>query len=573
MEEKKTERRKRRYWRLLVGFFGCMLLFTILSRVVDSYEVARVETALPARSPVTKTVEGTGAVEAGDLTGVPVEAGLAVGKLAAGPGVKVKAGEPLFYYDGPSMEEKRKDVLAQITGLELKIRQEQLGAVAYEGVTKAELADQALDAANRELTRQREKTGEAVRTHDENLVRLKEYYDKRLALSDEELIRQSQDDYNQSQNEYDTVQMNQEAEIQSLERKIRDTEKKIERLEGQEDADEEKLEELRDALEEYEDQLDLAEEKWDLAVIQAEDDKDRKEEIYNRSRSEITGAKLTLQETYENAVRAEEDALKAAMEAEQKAADAVAAAAQNAENARRDDNAHALTADQQKQLAELRCRDTELELSKQREILQKLDGLIAAGGMAAAPCDGTVTLSEVEQGKKLTGEERVLLSTGELVFSGAFDRDEDGVVNEGDEVSVKFEGEQASAMLTAERVDLVTDSDTGTFTARVPAGAAVLGTKGSFTCAKRTEAFNTVIPLSGLRKDITGYFCLVMQSRNAILGEKFRAERVDVKLLYSGDTAAAVEGPLMDGDLVISRSDRVVNEGDRVRPVTDTEGE
>ena len=56
---------------------------------------------------------------------------------------------------------------------------------------------------------------------------------------------------------------------------------------------------------------------------------------------------------------------------------------------------------------------------------RQLEELIAAGGMVAAPCDGTVTLAEVEQGKKLTGEERFFLSSGDLVFEGSFDRDED----------------------------------------------------------------------------------------------------------------------------------------------------
>ena len=59
------ERRKKIYRRLLLGFFGCMLFFTIVSRIVDSYQVAKVETDFPAPGAVVKTVEGTGIVEAG----------------------------------------------------------------------------------------------------------------------------------------------------------------------------------------------------------------------------------------------------------------------------------------------------------------------------------------------------------------------------------------------------------------------------------------------------------------------------------------------------------------------------
>ena len=549
-----------------------MLFFTVVSRVVDSYQVAKVETSIPERGMVVKTVKGSGTVEAGELTGVRVEEGLLAGKITAGPGTKVKEGDPLFYYDSQSMEEKQKMLLTEIRTLELKLEQERLGAERYDGVSDTELAQQALTAAGQTLARQKEKTGKAAAEHDAELARLKEYYDKRLELSDEELVSQSREDYNRSQNEYDAAQLDQESEIRRIERKLEDTRRKLERLQEKEDADEEEIEELKDLLDEYEEELDLAEEKWDLTIIRAEDDRDRKEEIYNRSQREITSARLALQETYENAVTEVEKRLEAALEEEQNAADAVNAAALAVDNARRNDHAQKLTAEQAKQLAELRCRETELKLAEQRELLQELEELIAADGMVAAPCDGTVTLAEVEQGKKLAGTERFLLSSGDLVFKGSFNRDEDGNVGEGDEVSVRFDGEQRSVALTADQVDLVTSGETGTFLAKVSAGEASLGSKGDYECVKRTDIYSTVIPLKSLRKDTSGYFCLVLQKRNTILGEEYRAVRADVELLFSGDSVAAVQGSFASEDRIISGSDRVVNVGDRVRPLSSAGG-
>ncbi|MEW4412948.1 hypothetical protein [Clostridium sp. AN503] len=572
MENKKAERQKRIYRRLLLGFFCCMLFFTVMSRIVDSYRVAKVETSLPEKRIVVKTVKGTGTVEAGELTGIQVTEGLLAGKVEAGPGAKVKEGEPLFYYDSLSMADKQKMLLTEISSLELKLEQERLGAERYDGVSDTELARQSLAAAEKNLARQREKTRKAAAEHDAELTRLREYYDKRLELSDEELISQSREDYNRSQNEYDTAQLDQEAEIRRIKRKLEDTRRKLERLEAKEDADQSEIEELYDLLDEYEEELDLAEEKWDLTIIQAEDDMDRKEEIYNRSQREITSARLALQETYENAVSAADKSLETALEEEQGAADAVNAAALAVDNAKKNDHAQKLTAEQAVQLAELRCRETELALTEQRELLWELEELIAAGGMVAAPCDGTVTLAEVEQGKKLTGEERFFLSSGDLVFEGSFDRDEDGNVSEGDEVNVHFDGEQRSVALTASQVDLVTSGETGTFLAKVPEGGASLGSRGSFECIKRTDVYNIVIPLNSLRKDMSGYFCLVLQNRNTILGEEYRAARVDVELLFSGDTVAAVQGTFTSEDRIISGSDRVVNVGDRVRPLSSAGG-
>ena len=89
MENKKAEKQKRIYRRLLLGFFCCMLFFTVMSRIVDSYRVAKVETSLPEKGIVVKTVKGTGTVEAGEVTGIRVTEGLLAGKGEAGPGAAV----------------------------------------------------------------------------------------------------------------------------------------------------------------------------------------------------------------------------------------------------------------------------------------------------------------------------------------------------------------------------------------------------------------------------------------------------------------------------------------------------
>lgn len=577
----KKNRQKFIYQRLLILFFICMLFFTVLSRIVDTYQVAKVDTAYPAQGPITKTVEGTGVVEAGETTGVHLIKGLSVGKLLAGPGTAVKEGEPLFYYDGVSMTEQRKALLKDIRKLELSNEQERLGAVSYEGVTGTELALQELANVNRDLDSQRGKTAQAVLEHDENLKRLKSYYEERLKLSEEELVNQSRSDFYQSRNEYDTAQLDRDKEIRDIKRKIKDTQKKLDKLQGSgtgegsggdEDADAEKLSELEDLLARYEEDLDMASEKWDLTLTQAADNADDKEDIYARATREINSAKLALRENYETAVKQEEKNLEAALETETKATQAAETAAQAVENAKRDDAASQLNKEQTVRLSELRCQSGQLDLEEKKEEFKVIDELINSGGAVTAPRDGTVAAAEIEQGKEISGSERLLLSSGALIFKGTFDRSEDGGISARDEVDIKLEGEQKSITIEAEQVDLVTSEDKGTFTGALASGVASLGAKASFVCIKKTDLYNTVIPLRSLRKDTTGDFCLVVRAQKGILGEEYKAVRVDLTLLYSGDTSAAVEGPLMSEDRVISGSDRIVNAGDRVRPVTDIGG-
>ena len=65
-----------------------------------------------------------------------------------------------------------------------------------------------------------------------------------------------------------------------------------------------------------------------------------------------------------------------------------------------------------------------------------------------------------------------------------------------------------------------------------------------------------------------GYYCLVVRSRQSILGEEFRAERVDVQLLYQGSQEAAIEGSIFEHDTIIVGENQTIREGVRVRPVS-----
>lgn len=77
-----------------------------------------------------------------------------------------------------------------------------------------------------------------------------------------------------------------------------------------------------------------------------------------------------------------------------------------------------------------------------------------------------------------------------------------------------------------------------------------------------------MIPLSALRKDMKGYYCLVARPVSTILGEEFRAERVNVEVLFRGREEAAVDGPVFDTDKVITGENKAIGEGSRVRPVS-----
>lgn len=562
--------RYRKIYRVLFAvFFVAMFLFTILSRILDSYNVPKVSTAYPRQSGVVSTVSGDGVVEAEEMKRIPAMEGLVVERVEAGPGAEVKKGDPLFYYEADSLLKKRSELVKEIRKLELANEAERLGVTSHEGVTNVELAAQELQAAARAFERQQEKTRQAQEEYAVNMEELETYYDKRLDLTEEELLEQSRLDYHKSMDAYDTLQMERDADLKSIGRKIKDTEKKIRKLEDKEDpgeADEERLEELELLLEQYEADLELADDKWDLALEQAEDDRNFKEDIFDRADRGSDLTRLELEENYKSAAGQEEKNLEAALEKEKDSGLLLEKAQQALENAKRNDQAKALNEDQARRLSELHCQSAQLDIDEKKEELKDIEELIGNGGAVTAPVDGITALSELETGKKTAGTERFLLSVGSLRLKGSFDQEENPI-SAGDEVEARLDSGELPITAVVTLVDLVTDGKERAFYAKLPKGKGTLGQSISYECIKKTDLMPTVIPSSAVRKDTNGEYCLVLRTYKTIMGEEYRAARVDLKLVFKGDSQTAVEGPLTQDDRVITASDRVVTAGDRVRPI------
>ena len=494
------EDRKRRIYRgALAAFFAVMALFTVLSRIVDARETAKVKLTYASRGNVTKTVRGSGTVEAGAEIGIRLTPGLRVGEITALPGAFVREGDLLFCYTEASILERLEEVGKEIRRLELEMEQETIRANSFQGVTEAEAAEQALGFARKEQERLSRKEREANAEYERQAERLRSYYKKRLDLSEEELIRASYGDYAMSRTDYKSAKMDRESRVKEIERNIKETETARKRLEkkrekAQEKADsedatdadaaallqiEEEIEDCEERLEELSEDLEDTKDQMDLKVERAREEMEEKEDIYDRAGEEADSARLALKESYENGLRQEFNLVKSAGDAREAADRAVEAALVELENARKNDRARELTAEQARRLAALQNEARRLDLEDLKEEQAALTALLDAGG------------------------------------------------------------------------------------------AAMLGQKASFEVKRNGEIYNTVIPAAALRKDTEGWYCLAARRQKTILGEEYRAVRIDLRLLLAGDASAAVEGALSAEEPVITGSDRVVNAGDRVRPMSE----
>lgn len=106
----------------------------------------------------------------------------------------------------------------------------------------------------------------------------------------------------------------------------------------------------------------------------------------------------------------------------------------------------------------------------------------------------------------------------------------------------------------------------GSFYAFLNENEAVYGSEVSYEINRQTEsAYKQVLPLSAVRKDVDGTYCLVAEKEETILGAEYKAKRIPVTVAEKDGTHAAVTSTLTDEDKVIVGSSKEIAPEDKVR--------
>lgn len=89
------------------------------------------------------------------------------------------------------------------------------------------------------------------------------------------------------------------------------------------------------------------------------------------------------------------------------------------------------------------------------------------------------------------------------------------------------------------------------------------GERVNVTVKEDGELYDTLIPAEALCKDAAGYYVLVLQENDSVLGEGYKARRMSVDLLESDESYCAVRG-LPTDELVIIASTGEIADGSNV---------
>lgn len=569
MTEKDKERKRTRiYRRCLAGFFLVIFVCTLISRIYDSITVPKVLCQRMKEKSVEHVITGTGLVRETGQIFYRIEPGLRVGSVEVDPGSRVEEGQVLFAYDLVSLKENQELRQQELEKLRLQLEREILSGETYSQVTETELAAWELHLAERALEEGRQEHEEKYEKHLQELERLKKEYEQKRDRTREELWIQQDEEEEAARQELRSAKNSRDSDLREARRKVSDLEEERKEMEDKEDGGKE-LARVERELDRAREDLEALEEDWEDRIDGAESRMDLIEDRSERISFGETSTQEALWETYEASVRQQE----ADWEEQEKNLKSlereVEKARWNMEIASKRDESARLDKEQKKRMSLLARQELELDIKEKEQELRKLQALVQDQGQVLADRKGTVVEQEVLAGKTASGQERLSLADGSFCFEGEFEKEEQKVAV-GDCLTVSIPGSDRNMEAVIEEIRLV--GEKGVFRAGFSEEGLALGTVTGYECRKQSDIYRQVIPIQALRKDTKGYYCLVARPRKAILGEEFRAERVDVRVQYEGNTEVAVEGGILASDPIIVRGNQVIQAGDRVR-VVETLGE
>lgn len=502
----KEKMKKKKFWgQMLAGFFVLMIVCTFVSRAADSLTVPKAQVKAPAPGHLEYKIEGSGSVKASEGTLVTLPEKLRVSQVLEA-GTLVEAGTPVCVCDMEELQKVLEEEQAELQKLVLQLAQEQKTGAPDQITPQTYSAGKALDLARSQ-------------------------YDD--ALAEAENLRQRKE---------------QESEARRQEAETKKQELAEELAAMGEEADPElkaSYDERMNALDEANDLKDQS----DQAEIQAQDDK----------AESMRQALLQAENAYDIAQKEDENS----SANRQKAKDA----------------------------SNLVQQGLQVDIEQQQKKVDRLNAVAAAQGQIQSPVKGSISETNLKEGMVTSGQEYMRIGTGGYRFQASADSKDLELLKTGDEIIIQFQGKtnKTKAKIT-QLIAAGEDEDgnqinqqgnqtdgqnsagsgsmnsTGKIIAELQEGDYAEGMQGEYSIDKKSDIrYNWVLPVSAVREDQGGAYCLVAKKKSTILGEEYVAERVNLTKKAKDVNQIAVEGVLTDDTKVIIESTKEIEEGDRLQ--------
>lgn len=555
--------------RFTVGFLIVMVIFTFLSRALDSVTIARVQTGYGKQGSVSYRITGEGTFEADRLSYRPLPEGMRVDTILARPGDVVQAGDTILTLQMEPLQEKREELAVALRQAELALEQERLSGREIPRVTQEMLALQQMEVDQRALELGRQDLADAQEEYDQNVDALRLEYDRLADRSEDEIRQDARNALKSARRVYDAAKLDRDSAVKRAEREVREKQKKLDRLNAQEDPSEEAVADAEEALAAAEEDLELVKEEQDILVEEAKASLRSAEEDYDDRSYDTLKVQEDCKKAYEDGVKAEDEKLALAQRKVLELEEALRQSGQNLENARITDAGTRSEEEKTREISRLRQESMELDLEQKRRSLAKVEELISREGAVTAVSRAVVAGLDLQEGGLLGAADQIRLAEGRMLFRAQVDKEEAALLAQGQRMSLKRTGEAKELNAVVESVDRLSEDGKCTVSASLAEGEGWLGETCSFTVVLQSGVYPMVIPIEALREDTIGYFCLAVQPEKTILGEELTAVRVNVEVLEKSSTSAAVSGAVTSVTPLVLSSNKSVSPGDRVRGVTE----
>lgn len=555
--------------RFTVGFLIVMVIFTFLSRALDSVTIARVQTGYGKQGSVSYRITGEGTFEADRLSYRPLPEGMRVDTILARPGDVVQAGDTILTLQMEPLQEKREELAVALRQAELALEQERLSGREIPRVTQEMLALQQMEVDQRALELGRQDLADAQEDYDQNVEALRLEYDRLAGRSEDEIRQDAKEALKSARRVYDAAKLDRDSAVKRAEREVREKQKKLDRLNTQEDPSEEAVADAEEALAAAEEDLELAKEEQDILVEEAKASLRSAEEDYDDRSYNTLKAQEDCKKAYEDGVKAEDEKLAQAQRRVLELEEALRQSGQNLENARITDAGTRSEEEKTREISRLRQESMELDLEQKRRSLAKVEELISREGAVTAVSRAVVAGLDLQEGGLIGAADQIRLAEGRMLFQAQVDKEDAALLAQGQRMSLKRTGEAKELNAVVESVDRLSEDGKCTVSASLAEGDGWLGETCSFTVVLQSGVYPMVIPIEALREDTIGYFCLAVQPEKTILGEELTAVRVNVEVLEKSSTSAAVSGAVTGATPLVLSSNKSVSPGDRVRGVTE----
>ncbi len=555
------------------GFLAVMLVFTILSRAAAGAAMARVETVKISTGTIEHRVSGNGRVEAGKETVVYTESGQRVEEVCVREGQTVESGDVLFRISLSELDEQitaarqnMEKARLQIQDIRNRRNQEQqdqatarnraaedYDRAVLQGEQSAAEAKSAWDAAEQAL---RDFTGssdvgmfgdrkeEAAGCPEEESQNAAERICGSADGSDRLELGDGSTD-GSSRLESDIGSMDGSSRLESGSGSM-DGSDRLELGDGSTDGSSclQLGDGSTDGSSRSESDIDSTDENSRSGAGDGGAGSQEAGAEWEMRRSELEQAAAAAKQAYEEAVSAKDSSIRAAgraLEDASKEADSDSTLEQN-------------------------------EITRQQEefALNKLLALRAAEGQIRAPVRGIVTEILVAAGEFTSDGTAVRMAEasgkGSLIVS--VDRADGEFISKGCRAEIKAFGnaEKICDYTVSEIAENKEDSTLLDVRIDLPEGVLEAGASAEVTLLSNSENFAATLPVEALHEESGGYYVLVLEEVQGVLGAELTVRRLDVAVPDKNGALAAVEEGVLSGEQeVVCSSSRMLREGDRVR--------